>query len=240
MAKMTLLEIVQNLLNATDGDAVNSIGDTIESMQYAEVVRETYQEITSGIDLPGQKGLILLDSTPSLGRPNEMVCPANTEKIEWVRYNNEEVDYLAPESWVRYVLQRQADGDPSVTKINGFPIYTDRDPKVYTSFDDNTLVFDAYDNAQDACLQQSKTMCWGKKLFDFPLFDSFVPPLPADMFPRLLAEAKTVVFANYKQVASAKDEQRARRQLTRGQNNMFRSGERKPIDRIPNYGRKRR
>lgn len=240
MSKMTLLEIVQNILNATDGDAVNSIGDTVESMQYAEVVKETYQEITAGIDLPGQKGLILLDATTSLDKPNELTCPADVEKIEWVRYNGTEIKYLEPEAWVKYVVQRRASEDESLELINGFVIYTDRDPEYYTSFDDTTLIFDAYNKSQDACLQQSKTLCWGKKIFEFQLVDSYVPPIPADMFPRLLAEAKDVCFSNYKQVASVKDKERARRQLTRQQNNMYKAGEIKPIDRLPNYGRKRR
>jgi len=45
MAKMTVLEIVQDILNDIDGDEVNSIDDTLESEQVAQIVKSTYDAI---------------------------------------------------------------------------------------------------------------------------------------------------------------------------------------------------
>lgn len=42
MAKMNLLELVQDILNDLNADNVNSIDDTIESQQVAQIVKSTY------------------------------------------------------------------------------------------------------------------------------------------------------------------------------------------------------
>jgi hypothetical protein len=63
--------------------------------------------------------------------------------------------------------------------------------------------------------------------------------LPLDMFPRLLAEAKAACFVNYKQVSNSNEERRARNQKVVNMNSRFKAGTVKPIDRLPDYGRKR-
>lgn len=237
MARKTLLEMTQNILSAMDSDEVNSIGDTVESLQVAEVIRETYDDITVGIDIPGRAGLIKLDASTDTAYPTHMTLPANVERLEWVRYNNEEVEYLAPNVFIDLVIKRES--SDSVDTVDGLYIYNDRDPKYYTSFDDETLVFDAYDSTAGSTLLQSNTLCWGQRSLEFRLEDDFIPALPVEMFPRLLSEAKAVCFINFKQVANSKEEQRARRQKVVNMNSRFKAGERKPIDRLPNYGRSR-
>lgn len=234
MARRTLLEMVQNILNATDGDEVNSIGDTIESMQIAEVVRETYDYITDNIEIPGKAGIIKLDASIDVDRPNIMVCPDDAEEVEWIKYNGKEIQYLEPLAFVNYVSMQQTNG----TLFGDFYILTDRDPQFYTSFDDNELVFNAYDSALDATLQQSKTLCWGQKVMPFLMEDDFVPALPLNLFSRLLAESKATCFINYRQTANSKEEQRSRQQLVRNQNDRYKAGRIRPIDRLPNYGRR--
>lgn len=237
MTKKTLLAMTQNILNAMDSDEVNSIGDTVESLQVAEVVRETYEYITVGLDIPGRAGIILLDASGDTDLPNYMTVPANVERIEWIRYNGLEIEYLAPRAFLEYVAGR-GDGD-EVTVVENMNIYNDRDPKFYTSFDDDTVVFDAFDITVGSTLMQSKTLCWGQRALAFELTDDFIPLLPTDMFPRLLAEAKAACFVNYKQVSNATEERRARNQKVVNMNSRFKAGTVKPIDRLPDYGRKR-
>lgn len=234
MAKRTLLEMVQNILNATDGDEVNSIGDTVESMQFAEVVKETYDYITDNITIPGKAGLIKLDASLDPGRPNVMTCPVDAEVVEWIKYNGKEMEYLTPLAFVNYINCQNSSG----TLYGDFYVLTDRDPTFYTSFDDNELVFNAFDSSVDTTLQQSKTLCWGQKVMPFLLEDDFVPALPLNLFPRLLAEAKATCFINYRQTANAKEEQRSRQQLVRNQNERYKAGRLRPIDRLPDYARR--
>ena len=44
---MTLLEMVQSLLSSLEGDNVNSISDTQEALQVAQVVKDTYFSLIS-------------------------------------------------------------------------------------------------------------------------------------------------------------------------------------------------
>ena len=237
MSRKTLLDMTQNILNAMDSDEVDSIGDTVESLQVAEVIRETYEYITVGLDIPGRAGIIMLDASADVALPNYMTVPSNVERIEWVRYNGEPIEYRDPLSFVIAVSGRGTGTE--VDTINSLFIYNDRDPTFYTSFDDDTLVFDAYDLETESTLQQSKTLCWGQRSPAFLMEDTFVPTLPLDMFPRLLAEAKAACFVNFKQVSNSSEERRARNQKVVNMNSRFKAGTIKPIDRLPNYGRKR-
>ena len=47
MAKMTLLEITQDIMSDMDSDNVNSINDSVEALQVAQVVKTTYYNIIS-------------------------------------------------------------------------------------------------------------------------------------------------------------------------------------------------
>lgn len=237
MSRKTLLDMTQNILNAMDSDEVDSIGDTVESLQVAEVIRETYEYITVGLDIPGRAGIIKLDASGDVDLPNHMTVPADVERIEWIRYNGEPIEYKDPQSFVVYVAGRGTGTE--VTTIENLAIYNDRDPLFYTSFDDDTIVFDAYDLETESTLQQSKTLCWGQRSLAFLMEDTFVPALPLDMFPRLLAEAKAACFVNYKQVSNSNEERRARNQKVVNMNSRFKAGTIKPIDRLPDYGRKR-
>lgn len=235
MAKKTLLELTQNILSALDEDEVNSIGDTVVALQVAEVIKETYEDITVGVEIPGRAGLIRLDASVDVTKPTHMTLPATTERIEWVRYNNKEIPYVAPEDFIFKTADRsETDG---VMVADGLYILSDTDPKFYTSFDDNVVVFDAFNAAEGATLMQSKTLCWGQRSLEFVLDDTFIPPLPVEMFPRLLSEAKSACFINQKQVANVNEAGRARRQRVLNQNSRFRAGRKKPIDRLPNYGK---
>jgi len=237
MSRKTLLDMTQNILNAMDSDEVDSIGDTVESLQVAEVIRETYEYITVGLDIPGRAGIIKLDASGDVDLPNHMTVPSDVERVEWVRYNGEPVEYKDPLSFVIYVSGRGTGTE--VDTIANLSIYNDRDPTYYTSFDDDTIVFDAYDLETESTLQQSKTLCWGQRSLAFPMEDTFVPTLPLDMFPRLLAEAKAACFVNFKQVSNSNEERRARNQKVVNMNSRFKAGTIKPIDRLPDYGRKR-
>lgn len=237
MIKKTLLEMVQNILSAMDSDEVNSIGDTVEALQVAEVLKETYEEITVGTDIPGLEGLLSFDGIQDLDRPNVLKLSADTEKIDWLRYNSEPVEYMTPEAFVRRMHSINRSDMDNTLLVDRILIRTDAQPKFYTSFNDLELFFESYDKSVDTTLHESKTQAWGKKFASFRMEDSFIPLLPAPMFPRLLAEAKATCFVNFKQTANSKEEQKARRQLIRGQNDRYRAGSKSNFERLPNYGR---
>lgn len=232
MAKLTLLEMVQNILSAMDSDEVNSIFDTVESQQVVEVIKETYDEQFNNITIPEMVGIVTLESVSDVTRPNYLKFPSNTKSIEWLRYRGAderytELTYCDPEDFFKMVLENTATGSNTmlITDSSGVQYYikTNRTPHYYTVSDDNFLIFDSYDASWDTTLQSSKTFAWGTKEPVWEMQDDFIPLLDSNLFPLLLSEAKSTCFINFKQISSTKEEQRARRQRIRMQNNKWKA-----------------
>jgi len=85
--KMTLLEIVQNILSDMNSDEVNHISDTTESMQVASVVRDTYYELASNRLWPTNKQLITLTALSNSARRTHLRIPDNVAVVRDIRYN---------------------------------------------------------------------------------------------------------------------------------------------------------
>lgn len=251
--KMTLLEMVQNILSALDSDEVNTIADTVESSQIVEIIRETYFEQFNNILLPNNKTLLQLDGISNVASPNYMKFNADVSNIDWVRYRNyqnsdkmEEVCYLTPAEFMEIVLGYTASTDNvflTTDPLSGVTYYvkSNKKPSYYTSFDNNYIAFDSFDLASETTLHSSNCVAFGTKVQEFLIEDGFIPNLPDSLFPLLLAEAKATAFVNQKQISSSKEEQRARRQRIRMQNDQFKSKDqqRRHIADAPNYARTR-
>lgn len=211
MAKMTLLEMVQNILNAIDGDDVNSIDDTEESEQVALIVKETYFETVGRYDWPWLKLRTNLTGLADVSNPTKMLIPATLNKIYWVKYAKNDVSYLDPKEFQDLLDAR--DTDASNVDANGY--VTDANPLWWTSFDDQYIYFDAYDSDTESTLSTANAVVYGLTSPSWTHEDSFTPDAPEKYFPTLLAEAKSVCFVNLRQQASSKEEQRAVRGFNR-------------------------
>lgn len=84
--KFTLLEIVQDILNDISGDEVDSIADTTEATQIANIVRSTYFHLISQVSLPEHKTLFSLDETSST-TPTIMTLPDDVIRVDWITYD---------------------------------------------------------------------------------------------------------------------------------------------------------
>lgn len=242
MAKMTLLELVQDILSAMDSDEVNSVGDTVESLQVAQNVKNTYYELFGEEVRPSFQGLVKLDGLSDVTQPHIMQLPDNVKQVDWIKYNNADVTFLQPKDFIEFVVARI--GQTAITDYtdsNGMslPIQTNMTPSYWTTFDNNRVYFDSFDSSSESSLQQSKSLCFGQYEQEFLLDDDFIPPLDASQFPGLLAEATSSCFVNHKQVSNSKEEQKSKRQRIKGMNDRWRLNQRKPYNRTPNYGRQR-
>lgn len=233
MERMTLIEMVQNILSSMNSDEVNSIGDTVESLQVANEIRNTFNELYSNRDIGTFENLINLESPGDTATPHVLTLPSNVQFIKWIKYRNfrgsssdsdfKTIDYLAPEDFIQRVVQGTNSGSYDLVTILGtspvtFPVANNRTPTFYTIFEDSQqLVFDSYDMDEESFLTGSNALAWGVLYKTFLLEDDFIPPIDASLFPHLLAEAKSVCFINVKEVANSKEEQKARRQLVRSQ-----------------------
>ena len=248
MAKMTLLEMTQDILSDMDSDEINSITDSVEALQVAQIIKSTYYNIIDGRDYDFLYELFQVDANAISTRPTHMKLPETIIDLKWIKYNCKEssagkdryikIVYKTPEDFMQIVDKRDstksnvtAVSDSTGIKIN---VYTDKNPEYFTSFDDEYIVFDSYDSTLDSTLQKSKTQCYGKRSVTFTLTNTFIPDLPVQMFTYLLAESKSVAFATLKQMANAKAEQVSVSQKRRMSQDAWRL---KNGIHYPNYGR---
>lgn len=243
----TVLDIVQDMLSAIDSDEVNSIGDTTESQSAARLVKNVYDNIIDEYALKSTATLFQLDST-GLTTPTSMTLPEGIHGIKWIKYDisapADPADYatmlyVPPDAFIDQ-LSARADGDEIV--ISGsivIRVLTDRAPSMWTTFDDNTIVFDSYNAAYDATLQTSKTNCYGEGKPILVMDDT----TPIALSPRYISLLKNECLAMaqdlWKDGVTPKVEQQAQRSRVRSQRTKHIDAQTSSVV-LPDYGRKRR
>lgn len=247
MEKYTLLEIVQDVLSSTESDNVSDISETQEAIDVVKVARSVYNEIASEEDWPHLKKVIHLTALGDASRPNFMQVPTNVAEVLEIRYNTTESSdtdteigkcaYLDSHDFLDLVYQRNT-SDSEVTSYNtsdGIPIftYTDRGPSYYTSFDDEIVVFDAYNSDEDSTLQESKSIAKVIALPTWTASNTFKPDLPARMFPAYLAKVRVFAHKYFKQQDLDIDKEDAFRGLNRAK---IKKAVSNPV-KTKNYGR---
>lgn len=246
---MNLLEMVQDILSDMSSDNVNSIYDTEESTQVAQIIRTTYEEMMGRRDWPHLKQLMALESFSDPMFPTYLLLPENARRLEWVNYNKRTVDkpeinfqrlkWLEPRDFIQWSNSRQNSNPATmlIMSINGvsYKIDSSIPPTYFTSFTDRIIVLDSFVSDLESTVQGSQTQC---EIYMYPTWnpiDTFVPNIPIHLFPALLAEAKSTCFLVLKQMENAKAEQISRRQ----QNALSLRGWRVHGGiRYPNYGRR--
>jgi hypothetical protein len=88
MATQTLLSMVQNILSSMSSDEVNSIGDTVESMQVAQIIQNKYYDIVARGDLTLDNVLFQLNPSDNSSMPVLMTLPAGVSRMDWIKYYN--------------------------------------------------------------------------------------------------------------------------------------------------------
>ncbi len=227
MAKLTLIEIVNDIANSLDTEPVNSIDDTVESIQIAQIVKSSYFELIANRNWPHLKRTIQLDSVADTAKPTHLQLPVLIKELLSFSYNKlkadsltrdrfTKLDYIEPDQFLSKVNSRNLE-NTNVTKVTDFggaPIYVmnDKQPSYYTSFDDEYIVLDSYDLTIEDTLQSTNTQALVYFEPSWTQGDQFIPELPSEAFPLLIEEAKSTAFVDLKQQANAKTEQKARRQ----------------------------
>ena len=234
MAKLSLLDMTQNILSALDSDPVSSIDETVEAVQVAELVKEAYFELLSQRDWPFLFQLAPLQALGDTNNPTKMKIPDTWNKVKWVKYNKKEVTWVDPQTFNDIITNRVAQS--GVINANGYVI--NQDPQYWTSYDDQFLIFDGYNSSVDSTLQANKSSAYGTQQASWTHTDNFVPAIPEKFFPTLLAEAKSQAFVNLKQQSNAREERKATRGRMAMRNDSWKNenGEVKYNTRV-NYGR---
>ncbi len=241
--KYSLLQLTQSILSDMSADEVNSIFDTEEALQVANIIKVSYQEMMNRREWPHLKKLGTLSSVSDSQLPTCLKAPESVRRMEWVSYLEDDtykvLKYLAPRDFLQLTNSRsKMPSAQQVQEHGGMTLYilTDHAPTYWTTFDDEYLTLDSYDSSKENTVQGHNTQC---EMLVFPTWkeeDSFIPDLPAAVFPALLAEAKSVAFVTLKGEQNAKAEQQSvRQQQVLSSNGWKLAGGIK----YPNYGRKR-
>lgn len=226
MAKRSLLDMVQEIQNDLDLDEIESIDDTVESEQIVSILKSTYYAMMSNRDWPHLRRSIQVSGLGDTTKPTHMKLQEGIKELCFINYNKvksgetrkryEAIEYLQPDHFLHKTNQRNNDDSDTlaVTDTGGIEVLIKNDtpPKYYTSFDDEYLVFDSYDNTVDTTLQESKVQAMAYVMPEWTSEDTFVPDLPENAFTALVEEAKSRASMRLKQVADQKAEQEAGRQ----------------------------
>jgi len=254
----TLLEIVQLLLSSMDSDEVNSIDDTTESYQVALLLKSVYYDCATDLGLPEHELKFELNASGDVAKPTLMTVPSTVTKVHNIFYNTilattesettpnyQEVKYMPFDDFLKMQqgLRLETSDVGTMTYASNGESFemmyrSDKMPQWWTSFDDNTLLFDSYLSTEDTTLQKSKTMCQGMTYPTFTLEDSFVPDLDPTQFSYYINRAKVRAFAELKQAANQEAASEARRQKIMTLKNSRTVPNTTELDRLPNYGRR--
>lgn len=246
--KMTLLEIVQDILNDMDSDNVNSIFDTLESEQVGQIIKSTFYSLISTREWPHLKQTVQLIPFSDISRPTHMAVPENVLRMVFINYDTRKlgetkkrykrITWREPDEFLQITNNQNSDSNEVDVILDGsgveLLIRNDRAPSYFTSFDDNTLIFNSYDSEVDDSLQNAKTQAQAYVMPGWRMNDTFVPDLPPEAFMALVEEAKSRAMVRLKQVEDPKAEQEAQRQHRWLSRNAWRV---KGGIQTPNYGR---
>lgn len=199
--KQNLLEMVQRILEAIDGQMVESIEDTREAMQVARCVKESYEHLLYTRDIKAKANLVQMHSLSDTNQPTVFSINDNIEQITMFKYYDKEneryvdLTWMEPEQFVSMCLDRNPTKDnvQNVTEPHSgirYNVYNDRCPQYFTSFNDKEFVCDAFNSEDGHTLMEQYTVVYGYVQPEFRLEDEFVPDLAPQHFGLLLSTAK--------------------------------------------------
>lgn len=258
--KFTLLEITQDILNDISGDEVDSISDTSEATQIANIVRSTYFHLISQKNLPEHKDMFNLVESADSADPVHMTMPSHALKLDWIKYDKYttagnslwELVYYRP--WPEFLEMQNMlnESDTNTTSVTvttdnsdtwELKYQTDRHPEYWSTPDDYNIYFSSINLTVDTdlYLYQEKTQCYGLIKPTFTLSDGFTPDLDATEFNWLMEEAKSAASIKLRQVDDPVASKRARRGWIRSQKQSenIPAGKSNYTYNFPNYGRRK-
>jgi len=198
---MTVLEAVNEYLDAVDGFRIDTLQDTDEAQRAARILRRVfYRLFTTNTDNQHEGQLRTLEpSGVSPLYPTSILLPEDIQRVQGsrveymidpVKAQYKLLTYLHPEEFIDYVRGRTAltPGAQVVVVPGGVSItvLTNKQPDYWTSFDDRTLVFDSWNTEDSATIVSARCRMFVQNNTPFFVGDEFLIPLPDHLLPVLL------------------------------------------------------
>jgi len=224
--KETLLAIVQDIMSDMDTDEVNSIFDTVESEQIASIVKRCYFNLMSVRNWKHLSQLIQFSPITDHTRPTHLRMPDGVKELEFIKYDVRKggetrrdyktIEYLEPIAFLDKTNRRDSDNSDIILVNNGggLELLIDKTtkPNYWTSFNEEDIVFDSYDETASTVMENSKIQAKAYMSPSWVMDDDHIPDMPIEAFGNLIEEAKSTAFLVLKQMNNAKAEANAQRQ----------------------------
>lgn len=241
--KMTVLEMVQDIMSDGDSDEVTSISDTVEAGQIAGILRTIFNQAVTNEIIPEyreirQLGTVSLVTYP--GALNYLELPSNVSEMTWFQYDwikvgdtqhaFTEICYQDPRTFMATAAKNASDNTTNYIQVadptSGLTYYVMRDqpPRNWTTFDDHFIALDGFDITVDSAqVLGTKTIAEVQLIPTWTMDDDFIPNMDDNMFSYLLAEAKSTYYYALKTQANPKVEKQSREQRIRLQSHKYRT-----------------
>lgn len=155
MAKRTILELIQQLGEGIGSDEIDALDETIEASDIMTILKQSYKEVLDRKTWEFMKGHIRQLEASALGA-NVLGIPADVLKVTKITYRDDpsdkfvDVGYLSAEDFMKIVQARNTANANITAIVNAagvsINVRTDATPQYWTSFDEETITFDAYDS----------------------------------------------------------------------------------------------
>ena len=231
LQRTTLLEIVQSVLSSLDSDAVNHIGETVESEQIALLAKEKFQELATYQNIKQFENLSQLEGLADPTKATVMRIPEGSTDIADIRYRHvksdgteymREVHYQPKSDFLDTQLKLAlAKNNTDINVLDDgieLPYRTDRGPTCWTTFDDEHVVFDSIDKGVDQTLHNEASLVIAYIVPEFRLEDEFIPPVPQKMLSQYMNMIKEVANFEQKQISNPFRTRDSERQRHRNNN----------------------
>lgn len=226
MAKKTILQLVQTMGARIGSDEIDTLDETIESLELVGILEGVYEEVISRKPWKFLTGRVRQLEAREGGsvQYNTLAVPEDVTRIDSLKYRtNSDVEsytkliQLPVEEFLAKIQSRNPTDADVATIINpdGVRLFiaTNIAPTYWTSFDEENISFDAYDVTRGT----------GNLVADSVIIADIVPfvdftdpasvlPVPQRMETLIINEAISTASVELRQQANPKAEQIARRQ----------------------------
>lgn len=223
MKRYTLLELVQEVCRRIGDKERFGLDEDLRVGDIANICIATIEGICTRHQWEFLRDRMLVPT--AVTAKVTVTLPTNVVRVSEVKYrintSQAEVCYLLPEQFLRLV-DTSADYTEPVAVPGGGVVYVKNtgEPRYYTSFDEKSITFDAYNTTSDPSgIQASKVLLradieldtTGARLAGLPV-DSWQPDIPTRLNSVWLWEAVAACYSDIVGQDNSKAEREARRQ----------------------------
>lgn len=222
MRRYTLLELVQEVSRHIGDKERFGLDEDLRVNDIANICISTLEGLCTRHQWEFLRDRLLVPTTVT----NKVVVtlPVTAVRVNKVKYKIgttlTDMCYILPEDFLM-MTATQADNTEAVAVAGGGQVYvkTNAAPRYYTSFDEKSIVFDAYDGAVSGGIVAASVLVWadveldtaGAREAGLPK-ESWVPDIPVRLFSLWLWESVAACYNDVVGQESASANREARRQ----------------------------